>query len=111
MKLFKEIDGDVFFALKVWPLKVKKLFWKKPQTDNSTFQVYLFLVGNGCPPEISQKWILSSLYWSKNKDVNKRMHQLKWLQEKFEEGNNYNDKWFYFDLQKNLHLYLNGSKV
>ena len=48
--LLKLIDGDIFYALSLWPQDMKLIFLKKPICDLECFKLLLFLVGNGCPP-------------------------------------------------------------
>ena len=66
-QMLSMIDGDVFYPLRAWPKWIKLLFWSKPLTDKGTFQLTLFLIGNGCPPEFIMKWVLSSQYWAKER--------------------------------------------
>ena len=43
LALFKEIDGDMFYSLSLWPNEMKMVFWKKPigHTHND-------VIGNKC---------------------------------------------------------------
>lgn len=38
-------------------------FGKKPLNDEETLKL-LFLFGNGCPPLVISKWILTSQFWN-----------------------------------------------
>jgi hypothetical protein len=109
LELFRLINGELFYPMREWPTSYKTMFWKKPHSDKSTFQILLFLLGNGCPPEIAQKWILSSMYWSTWGNAHKRGHQLLWLTKNIENPQ-YDKKWFYYDLHNRLYVYMNGHK-
>ena len=39
-------------------------FWKKPIGDKDTFQLVLFLLGNGCAPYLLKRWIMLSQLWA-----------------------------------------------
>ena len=53
--VFKEINGEVFYNMKHWPRLIRRLFWKKPPSDEETFKLLLFLWGNGCPMDVALK--------------------------------------------------------
>lgn len=76
--LLKDINGDVFYPISLWPKKMKSLLWGKPIRDKKTFQLLLFMVENGCPPDLSTQWILTSTYWDKTK-TNSRFNQTRWI--------------------------------
>lgn len=75
------IDGDVSYPLRAWPKWIKFLFWTKPISDKGAFQLSLFLLGNGCPPDLIMKWILSSQYWAKDRKraLVKKKKQVEWI--------------------------------
>jgi len=109
--LYKLINGDVFYDLKSWPAGLKRLFWKKPTSDVETFQLMLFLYGNGCEMELAEKWIVSSLAWCENNSYSrKRLYQINWIYSSLE-GRNYNSKWYFFDIHKGYYIFLDGKKV
>ena len=60
----KIIDGDAFFPLKSWPKDMKLIFWKKPMKYEETFKLVLFLIGNGCSPDLIRGWIVLAQYWA-----------------------------------------------
>lgn len=107
-QLLQLLDGEVFYSLRLWPNAVKQIFWSKPTTDKDSFQVYLFLFGNGCVPEVARKWILSSQWWSA-KEGSKRALQLQWMEAAIA-SSRYDNKWFYFDIEKKGYYFLNGSR-
>jgi len=74
-------DRDIFYPLHVWPKWIKLLFWSKPLTGKGTFQLTLFLIGNGCLPELIVKWVLSSQYWAvdRKRAIEKRTKQVEWI--------------------------------
>ena len=74
-ELFQDINGEIFFPLKMWPSKIKKTFLDKPIGDKETFQVLLFSVGNRCPYITAAKWTLSSNIWGPEKMV-KRVYEV-----------------------------------
>ena len=63
-RIFQSINGDAFFPLKRWPEDMRLLFWRKPLGDMQTFKLMLFLVGNGCSPDLIRPWILLSQAWA-----------------------------------------------
>lgn len=105
LQLFHLFNGDVFYPARKWPANISKLFWQKPLSDKSTFELFLFLVCNGCPPQMAGHWILLSQYWSK-KALKKRFFQLKFLANHFHE---YRNRWFYFDIHFNNYRFISGK--
>lgn len=63
-ELFKVINGDAFFPIKTLQEDMRETFWQKPIGDVGTFKLMLFGLGNGCPPNLMLRWILSSQTWS-----------------------------------------------
>ena len=61
-KILHSINGDDFSPLAWWPEDMMLLFWKKPIGDLETFKLVLFLLGNGCPPDLFTRWILLSQF-------------------------------------------------
>lgn len=78
-ELWHLIDGEIFYSLKLWPSKLKRIFWHKPLNDAEVFKMFLFLYGNGCEISTAQQWIISSLRWTNDKTANKRLYQLLWI--------------------------------
>jgi hypothetical protein len=110
-ELVNILNGDMFFDMKLWPAWTKRLFWKKPLTDEESFKLLCFFIGNGCPPLVIAKWILTSQFWQpqgilKSK-VEKRTMQMNNF---FIQLANREHEWFYFDMYLNLYLYMNGDK-
>lgn len=103
------IDGEVFYELKKWPKSYRRIFWKKPLSDMDTFKLYLFLHGNGCPPDIMERWIISAIANGNDKQRKKRVYHLKYIKEHIEKEEKRN-VWFYFDIHINMFVYLNGRK-
>ena len=46
-ELFKFINGDAFFPLSSWPRDMQLIFWKRPISDEESFKLLLFFIGNG----------------------------------------------------------------
>ena len=44
LDIFKEINGNVFFPVKWWPIDMQLTFWRKPIGDKDTFKVGAFYV-------------------------------------------------------------------
>ena len=105
--LFQLINGDIFYPIRTWPLEMQLLFWNKPTSDKDSFRLMLFLIGNGCPPNITAKWILSSQHWAPHKKGEKGARQIDFVTRNLESKANV---WYYFDLQHNQWLYLNGDR-
>ena len=53
--LFKTLNGDAFFPIKLWPDEMRMAFWRKPIGDKDTFKLVLFCIGNGCSPNLISK--------------------------------------------------------
>jgi hypothetical protein len=109
MSLFKIIDGELFYSMKDWPKSTKQVFWKKPLSDKETFIVTLFLHGNGCPPEILMKWVLSSQFWASDKGntLKKRNIQLQWILKNILLKQHV---WYFFDMHHRRNLYFDGEE-
>lgn len=107
-KIFAIIDGEVFYRLKLWPEWMKQVFWNKPLTDKSTFVLFLFLYGNGCPPTVIFKWVLSSQFWALHPEIQakKRERQMKWIMNNIAQKKNV---WYYFDMHHKKIMYFNGQ--
>lgn len=106
-ELLRLLDGDLFYAMRVWPSWLEKAFWRKPTSDQETFKVALFFIGNGCEPHVIAKWLLLSQHWNKCREKQgKRARQIQYIIDNVEHNQ---DKWFYFDLYHNKVFYLNGD--
>ena len=95
------------FPLKSWPREMVLMFWKKPPGDRETFKLVLFLLGNGCSPDLIRRWIVLSQHWASSKAMaEKRCRQVDFV------VNNEDTKsssWFYYDIHNQSLLYLNGQ--
>ena len=107
LQLFNSINGDVFYPIRMWPINIQRLFWKKPTGDNDTFKLILFFIGNGCSPDVITKWILTSQHWATHEKGVKRARQLEFLKQNLDSKRNI---WFYYDLHHSKWLYLNGEE-
>ena len=96
---------DDFYRISLWPKKMDRLFWEKPISNQETFQLLLFLVENGCPPDLSTQWILTSTYWDKTK-TNPRFIQTGSILANVKK---YCKTWFYFDLHLKKYVHLDGT--
>ena len=105
-ELYHQIDGEIFFPLKVWPKEMKKMFFAKPIRDRHVFQLCLFLIGNGCPYNIVAEWIFTSIAW-KTEKMNKSILQVRNVLHDVWRRRN---KWFYFDIIHKRYYYLNGEE-
>ncbi|CAB4002464.1 Hypothetical predicted protein [Paramuricea clavata] len=106
LEIVSLLDGDVFYNIDSWPKELRLILWKKPLSDKETCKLILFLVGNGCPPLIAYKWIITSTYWGREK-TRKRWEQIRWINLNMERNMHY---WFYYDMFHSKHLYLNGDE-
>ena len=105
-ELMKIIDGDAFFPLKSWPKEMKLIFWKKPMKGKETFKLLLFLIGNGCSPDLIRRLIVLAQYWANSwQRAEKRAPQVDYVLNNVDQKRN---SWFYFDIEYNRQLYLNG---
>lgn len=76
-ELLKDLNGNAFFSLKLWPKEMQAVFWKKPMGDKETFKLALFLIGNGCAPILFTEWILLAQYWAESpQKAEKRARQI-----------------------------------
>ena len=103
LHMFKCINGDAFFSLKWWPQEHQRMFWAKPIGNKETFKLMMFCLGNGCAPQLIMEWTILSQSWLPNK-AEYWAQQLDFIL--------YVDVkrhiWFYFDLDHNKWLHLNG---
>ena len=94
------INGNAFYPLSSWLNDIRLKFWKKPISDQDTFQLMLFCLGNGYSLHPITEWILTSQHWATAKKGEKLVRQI------FYEDfimNNFDSKshiWFYFDLHQ-----------
>ena len=106
-KLLKDLNGNVFFTLKLWPKEMQAVFWKKPMGDMETFKLALFFINNGCAPILFTEWILLPQYWAESaQKAEKRARQIGFI---VNNADIQNSKWFYFDTEYNKLLHLNGK--
>ena len=105
-QLTRVIDGDAFFPLKSWPKEMRLIFWRKPMGDTETFKLVLFLIGNGCEPTLIRRWIMLAQHWADSTvKAEKRARQVDFVLNNAEQKSHL---WFYFDVDYNKLLYLNG---
>ena len=104
--LLQYINGDIFYPINLWPMKLQSIFWNKPIGDKETFELFLFFIGNGGSPHVIAEWILTSQAWADNK-MEKRARQLDFI---FNNKDNKSNVWFYFDLYHKDWRFLNGNK-
>jgi len=50
-------------ALESWPKEMKVIFLKKLMKEEETFKLLLFLIGNGCSPDLIRRMIMLAQYW------------------------------------------------
>ena len=102
--LFKIINGDAFFPLKEWPLALRLCFWTKPLSDEDSFKMMLFLLGNGLAPRLATKWVMLSQFWTRNHEkMEKQVRQAVFVLTNLESKKN---DWFYFDVIHRCLVYL-----
>ena len=106
-RLFKVINGDAFFPLKVWPRDIVRNFWCKPMRDKQVFLLFIFFIGNGGSPMIIAEWIISSLFERPEKEIKRRLYQLSWINENRKKKEHI---WYYFDLMQKRQMYLSGNE-
>ena len=105
-QLLKDLNGNAFFSLKLWPKEMQAVFWKKPMGDTDTFKLALFFIGNGCAPTLFTEWILLAQYRAESpQKAEKRARQIDYV---VNNADRQNKKWFYFDVDYNKLLHLNG---
>jgi len=59
-------------------------------SDNETFKICLFLDGNDCAVDVAKKWILSSTNWTTPQIRKKRLNQLVYLLQEFQQDSKLN---------------------
>ena len=105
--ILKDLNGNAFFPLKLWPKEMQAVFWKKPMGDTETFKLVLFFLGNGCAPILFTEWMLLAQYWAESpQKAEKRARQIDFVVNNADSQNN---KWFYFDIDYNKLLHLSGK--
>ena len=105
-ELTNEIDGEIFFPIRMWPTHLQEDFYKKPIPDTATFKLLLFFTCNGGPPTTLTEWILTS-YGKDHKRIKKRHTQIK---HKLSQLKDKKEIWYYHDLIHNKLLYLNKKE-
>ena len=71
------INGNAFYPLSSWLNDIRLKFWKKPISDQDTFQLMLFCLSNGCSSHLITECILTSLHWATTKK--EKNEQSKWI--------------------------------
>ena len=85
---------------------MRLIFWKKPPSNTETFKLVLFLLGNGCASTLIVRWIMLAQYWAESiVKAEKRARQVDFIAMNEDTKK---DKWFYFDVDYNKLLFLNG---
>jgi hypothetical protein len=84
---------------------------EKPLGDEDSFKLLCFLTGNGCPPIVTGKWILSSQFWHSQNIVKIKLEKRTMQNNSFfAHLPNREHEWFYFDMYYNLYLHMNGNR-
>ena len=102
--LFKTLNGDAFFPIKLWPEEMRMAFWRKPIGDKDTFKLVFFCIGNGCSPNLISRWILLAQSWAPEK-AETRARQVDFV---LNNADQKRSSWFYYDLDHRKLLCLNG---
>ena len=80
------------------------LLWKKPIIDLDTIKLVLFLLGNGCPPDLFTRWILLWQSWATwqvaKKEQDKSISSLTTRTK--------SHMWFYYHVDHRKLLFLDG---
>ena len=106
-ELLKDLNGNALFSLKLWPKEMQAVFWKKPMGDTEAFKLALFFIGNGCTPILFPEWILLAQYWAESaQKAVKRARQINFV---VNNADRQNSKLFYFEIDYNKLLHLNGE--
>lgn len=61
-----------FFPSKEWPLALRLCFWTKPLSDEDSFKMMLFLIGNGLTPRLAAEWVMLSQFWTRDHEKMKK---------------------------------------
>ena len=94
--VFKTINGEAFFAIRRWLEDIQLIFWKKPISDQGTLKLALFLLGNGCAPDLISRWVMLSQFWAISPSVaEKRARQVDFILSNADTKRN---SWFYYDV-------------
>lgn len=105
--VFQSINGEAFFAIRRWPPDIQLIFWRKPISDQGTFKLVLFLLGNGCAPNLISRWVMLSQFWAISSSVaEKRARQVDFI---INNADTKRNSWFYYDVDYEKLLLLNGK--
>lgn len=105
----EEYFGDMFFPEQEWPRHIRDIWNRRLHADHSgRFQLFLFFVGNGMPPEHARWQILSR--WRGQFDASAVRSINRYVQD-FNARDPRFMRYSYFDLRHNFRLNLGGDPV
>ena len=105
-QLTRLINGDAFLPLKSRPKETRLISWKKPMAYTETFKLVLFLIGNGCEPSLIRRWTMLAQHWAESTTkAEKRARHVDFVLNNADQNSHLR---FYFDVDYNKLLYLNG---
>ena len=91
-ELLKDLNGNAFFFVEALAQR---------------FKLALFFIGNGCAPILFTEWILLAQYWAESaQKAEKRARQIDFV---VSNADIQSSKWFYFDIDYDKLLHLNGK--
>lgn len=56
--LYKELDGDVFFAFKEWPTWARQLWFRRHLSNQERLRLFSFFFINGMDPDLIPRYVL-----------------------------------------------------
>lgn len=75
-------------------------------SDREAFKLVLFLIGNGCSPDLVSRWILVAQFWAAStKIAEKRVRQVDFI---IDNADKKGKSWFYYDIDYQRLLWMNG---
>ena len=103
-EIYSTLDGDCFYPNHTWPQHIRNHIWDTPTSDEQTFKIILFFIGNGCSPFIIYHWILASYHQHHDK-LAKRINQISWIYRNLASHSN---RWYFHHIDSRQSMFLNG---
>ena len=101
---YSSLNGDCFYPDFTWPTHIRNIIYQCPLTDQQTFIIFLFFLGNGCSPYVISTWILTS-YYNRPHKLDKRIQQITWILRNIP---THSHRWFFYHIDSRTNRHMNG---